>query len=57
MLYILSQQNVYKGQAHLTRTFSSTWHHWLWNLSLSADYYSIGTWHMGRPQRLLVCDL
>jgi hypothetical protein len=28
-------------------TFSTIWHYWIWNVSVSSDYYSNGTWHMG----------
>jgi hypothetical protein len=27
--------------------------YWIWNLSLSSNYYSNGTWHMQQPDRLL----
>lgn len=31
--------------------FFRTWHHWIWNFSVSADYYCDGTWHMVQPER------
>jgi hypothetical protein len=34
-------------------TFSSTWCHWTWNVSVSSSYYSNGIWHTLQIQRLL----
>jgi len=38
-IILLVETNLYYEQ-YLKTTFSSTWHHWIWNIYFPGNYYS-----------------